>query len=57
MMHVLKRAAVGSTAARPKCTAAAAAAVRGHSDVTVKSPLALAVVDMKGSRRSFLVHH
>lgn len=55
VMHILKRAAVRS-GAQSECVAAAtaAAAVGGHSDV--ESSLALPVVDMKGSRRPFLVH-
>lgn len=59
MMHVLKCAAVVGSAARPECivAAAAAATVSGHGDVAMKSPLALPVVNMEGSRRSFLVHH
>lgn len=58
MMHVLKRAAAVGSSARTECIiAAAAAAVSSHNDVAVKPPLALPVVDMKGSRRSFLVHH
>lgn len=58
MMHVLKRAAVGSGAQSERVaatsTTAAAAAVGGDRDV--ESSLALPVVDVKGSRRPFLVH-
>lgn len=52
MMHALERA-VGSARAER----IAAAAVRGDHDVAVKCPLTLSVVDMKRSRRPFLVHH
>lgn len=52
-MHVLESAAVGSSGARAEPVAAAAAA----APVGVKRPLALPAVDVKGSRRSLLVHH
>lgn len=58
MLHALKCAAVGSAAAQTErvtaAAAAAAAAVGGDRDV--ETSLALAVVEMKGSRRPFLVH-
>lgn len=56
-MHILKRAAVRCGAQSERvaaAAAAAAAAVGGHGDV--ESSLALPVVDVKGSRRPFLVH-
>lgn len=60
MLRALKGAAAGSAAARTErataaaAAAAAVAAVRGDRDV--ESSLALAVVEMKGSRRPLLVH-
>lgn len=60
MLHGLKCPAIGSAAAQTErvtaaaAAAAAAAAVCGDRDV--ESSLTLAVVEMKGSRRPFLVH-
>lgn len=57
MLHALKCAAVGSAAAQTeRVTAAAAAAAAVGGDRDVETSLALAVVEMKGSRRPFLVH-
>lgn len=56
MLHALKLAAVGSAAAQTERATAAAAAAAIGGDRDVKSSLALAVVEMKGSRRPFLVH-
>lgn len=61
MLHALKCTAIGSAAAQTEriaSTAAAATAATAAvcSDGDVETSLALAVVEMKRSRRPFLVH-
>lgn len=56
MLHALKWSAAVQTVRVTAAAAAATAAAAICGDCDVESSLALAVVEMKGSRRPFLVH-